>query len=101
MRANQRKYCSLRLEILSVSCGGHFVTAPAQRYCECVCVFCLLYNAPAVKLLASGPFKHKEPVGGLLLFAFTHTHPRSLSIWLLMGSRVLLPFVRGCVEAFL
>lgn len=73
MRANQGKYCSLRLEILSVSCGGHFVTVPAQRYCECVCVFCLLYNAPAVKLLASGPLKHKEPVGGLLLFAFTHT----------------------------
>lgn len=61
-----------------------------------VSVFCLLYNAPAVKLLASGPLKHKEPVGGLLLFAFTHTPSIPVNM-VVNGFQSAAAFCRGCV----
>lgn len=53
-KKKKKRNSSTSFEIVSASCGGHFVTASGQRYW--VCVFlrdgCAI-RAPAVKLLAS------------------------------------------------
>ncbi len=100
------KKCSLSFEILSASCGGHLVTASGQRYCVCVFVWWVCDQGTCCKIAGKWhPFKHKGPASGLLLFAFTHTHtektplthPPSQSMRLLIGSRVLPPFVSVCM----
>lgn len=78
-------------DILSLRLDG--VTACAFLFDKCA------IRAPAVKLLASGIHLNTRglPVGSFYLHSSTRTRPPSQFVWLLIGSRVLLPFVSGCM----